>query len=364
MPAPKTPKPVKAAKRTAPIEDRIALSYSVRDPNFSIVLPGGCNARCAFCFEGAKKKCAKPDDYMDRLAEVLDNLPAIFTSVSITGGEPTLSPYFTKVIRELATRRDRFPKIVLTTNGTALSQHMETITGVVDHVNLSRHHHDDDENLRIFNNGKLKGGFDVSIVDVHRIIQECSTAGIDVTANCVFNLKTSSGFFPQYVDWARKIGFSAIHFRKENGNNVVPANWKKAYGKNRVVSVGGCPVCRTTWILDRGMRVALKTSVLEPDTALKATQAHELIFLANGVTYIDWAGTRDVRFEFGTVTVVDPNPKKTKSAMPTALTSVRKSRISASRTSTGVFGRGCGLPTSGCGSGGGSCGRSFSGGCR
>jgi organic radical activating enzyme/uncharacterized membrane protein YgcG len=280
-------------RKPATFTDTIRLRYSVTEPNFSIVLPGGCNAKCGFCFAGAEKKALPINTYIKGLKETLDALPDVFTSVSITGGEPTLSRYFVPVLTLLAGMRDRFQKIVLTTNGTHLSKYIDNISGVVDHLNLSRHHHDDAENLRVFNNGTGKG-FTVDSVDVRRIIEECSLHGIDVTANCVFDLKTHSGFFQQFTDWARNIGFSAIHFRKQNGNLKVPANWKKAFGNHKITGEGGCPVCKTTWIRVTGMRVALKTSVLEPDQVLEPNTCHELIHMADGVVYTDWAGTRKV----------------------------------------------------------------------
>lgn len=286
--APTKPEKAKIANR-----DRATaaepLGYSVTDPNFSIVLPGGCNAKCSFCFEGACTSGSDKDmkTYLNQLNGTLSTLPPNFTSISITGGEPTLSRYFVPVLALLSLHKESFKKVVLTTNGTNLLKHKDAVVGVVDHINLSFHHHDEGENLRVFG-----GKYNLQHADIRQINSEMSRLGIDVTANCVFNPKHSSGFFMQFIETAKSLGFSAIHFRKENGNNVVPKNWKAAFGDYTVTGRGGCPVCMTTWIRVDGMPVALKTSVLEPDTALKADTIHEMIFRGDCELYSDWAAKR------------------------------------------------------------------------
>ena len=63
------------------------MKLAVSDPNVSIIVPGGCNANCSFCFW---KHEASRKDYIEWLKETLDNIPDEFRSLSLTGGEPTL----------------------------------------------------------------------------------------------------------------------------------------------------------------------------------------------------------------------------------------------------------------------------------
>lgn len=272
------------------------LKYSVDEPNFSILLPGGCNAKCSFCFAGECKKPLPVPAYVKRLHETLTELPDEFTSVSLTGGEPTISKYLKPTLMVLALHKKRIKKVVMTTNGTRLMSCLDEMAGVVDHLNLSMHHYDAKENKKIFG-----GSYDLGHVTIQRMNHAANKAGIDVTANCVFNLKTPPSFFAEYIELAKRIGFSAVHFRKENGNLKTPANWNKAFGDYTVTGRGGCPACRTTWIRAGGIPVALKTSVLEPDTALDADTIHELIFHGDGKLYSNWAGTRAVVLAEGLV---------------------------------------------------------------
>jgi organic radical activating enzyme len=76
-------------------------------PNFTVMLPGACNAKCGFCFWNHKDGQIKPPtDYMEKLADVVSKLsPETFPAVSLTGGEPTLSKYLKPVFGLLRSSR-------------------------------------------------------------------------------------------------------------------------------------------------------------------------------------------------------------------------------------------------------------------
>ena len=78
---------------------------SVNNPNLSIILPVGCNARCSFCYWN-------PDHglTLEKIRFVSETLPDIFQQVSVTGGETTL---YKELGNTLDILRERFPKIVL-----------------------------------------------------------------------------------------------------------------------------------------------------------------------------------------------------------------------------------------------------------
>lgn len=136
--------------------------------NFSIFIDDFCNATCAFCVAEMryeefgkhyeKTKAFKTDNegYYRRLRETLDMVAHLNPSVSITGGEPTISPRLPEVARILDEYGIR--KKVVTTNGTGLflrfpGEKLNNIDTLVetgfDHVNISRAHYDDNENRRI-----------------------------------------------------------------------------------------------------------------------------------------------------------------------------------------------------------------------
>lgn len=115
------------------------MELMVNNPNISLIMPVGCNAKCSFCY------WKKSDGItIDRFKFICDTLPIIFEQISITGGEPTLD---SNLIEYLKIARKRFKKIVLNTNGFKL---MKEHFKYVDHVNISRHHYDDLINNNIF----------------------------------------------------------------------------------------------------------------------------------------------------------------------------------------------------------------------
>ena len=63
------------------------MNLAVYNPNFSIVVPSGCNAACKFCFWEQSRSLSK-EEFLQRLEEVLLELPEDFEQCSITGGVP------------------------------------------------------------------------------------------------------------------------------------------------------------------------------------------------------------------------------------------------------------------------------------
>jgi len=170
----------------------------------------------------------------------LDSMPSQFRQISLTGGEPTLSHYFLPITGILRQRRDRWPKIVLTTNGTNLrnSEIRTEIEDVVDHINISRHAVDDNENFKIFGTKTVP---DQNVL--YYTIGEMNAIGIDVTANCVIQNNKQPGV-KKYLEFAKKMGFSAVCFRKRHGNNInlSPTSQENGYSHYKSVHESECPV--------------------------------------------------------------------------------------------------------------------------
>lgn len=121
--------------------------------NFSIFIDDYCNADCKFCvaqlrYQHKNHMYQKPhikdrDAYLKRLEEVLRIIRPLNPSVSITGGEPTLSPILIDVIKLI--NKYNFRKRTITTNGSGLLNvtngdtilnHL--INNKFDHLNISR----------------------------------------------------------------------------------------------------------------------------------------------------------------------------------------------------------------------------------
>lgn len=256
-----------------------------QDPNFSIIMQGGCNAECEFCFNKEQKQkgqCSKIE-YILNLWQTLQKLPSQFYQISITGNEPMLSPMIDDVLYMCSSLKHRYPNILLTTNGTNLLVNPQRVINGVHHINVSRHHYDFEENKKIF-----KGSWNVTDEDLAKIIDVYSRKGVDVSLNCVINDDTTAEFINKYIDYAKQIGAFAVRFRKENGtlkNTPVEDEFAKDYP---ILWHGSCPVCRTDLRIIRGLKTFWKSSVLEPSDTI-TDKIFELVYATDGKVYLDWA---------------------------------------------------------------------------
>lgn len=251
-------------------------NITVNNPNFSIVVPGGCNGKCNFCFWQKTKPCG---NYINILSETLSNLPSQFYQISLTGGEPTISPYLKSILETI--NKKKFTKVVLTTNGSNLLETIPMLEGKVDHINISRHHFEEDLNNNVFkarmiNNRQLKN-----------VISELNKVGIDVTLSAVLNenLKSKKDI-KDYINFARTIGASQVFFRKPHGT-LEPTKVEKAFESYKGFE-SSCPVCRTKNQLIEGIRVSWKASLEEPSSVMD--KIYELIFHEDGTITKDWEG--------------------------------------------------------------------------
>jgi pyruvate-formate lyase-activating enzyme len=257
------------------------------NPNFSILLPGGCNAHCSFCFNDSTDISNEEIplvEYVKQLKYTLENMPENFRQISLTGGEPLISPYFSHVISMLALYGEQFRKVVLTTNGTHLINQLPLLSSVVNHINISRHHYDDAFNKQVF-----KGTYTVDTHDLHRIIDQCGQHGIDVSLNCVIKEHTMGAFIERYIKYARELGVRSVNFRRESGT-LEPTSVENGYEHYKVISESSCPVCRTKEQLIRGVTVIWSGSLDEPSEHIN--DVYELIFMPDGNLYRDWKGMK------------------------------------------------------------------------
>ncbi len=257
------------------------------DPNFSIVMRGGCNAACAFCFNKTKNAPAVRElsnfEWLLGLQDVLRKLPKQFYQISITGGEPMVSPVLHEVLTICRMAKLRFTNILLTTNGTNLLKYIDEVTTGVHHINISRHHYDEQTNKAIFG-----GSYNVTDAELTEIIDKYSARGVDVSLNCVINDQTTTDFIFKYIEFAKRIGAYAVRFRKENGDNIAPTPCEEHIDEYYpVLERGECPVCRTWKRVIKGLTTYWKAAIIEPTDKIK-DKVYELVYDIDGVTYQDW----------------------------------------------------------------------------
>lgn len=254
-------------------------------PNFSIVLPGPCNANCPFCFW---KEKPVSDTYLEDLKATLKDLPPEFNQVSLTGGEPTFSPYFAQVFNLAMVY---FTKIIVTTNGVNLVNVMDSIytkENVEVHFNISRHHHDDAENRTCFQTDTVPGSD-----EIEELIDQLNRKGIDVNMNTVLTQNLSTKVeMDEMIKWARSIGFTSISFRKQHGD-LDPSEQELMYSEYETVYENSCPVCYSKQQFIKGIPVYWKSSVEEPGDAL-SDYVYELIYHPDNILSSDWEGEKEV----------------------------------------------------------------------
>lgn len=247
------------------------MKLAVNNPNLSVILPVGCNAKCSFCYW-------KQDNGLtvDRFRFVSNTLPKIFDQCSITGGEPTL---LFELDEYLKVAKSRFSKVVLNTNGYRL-RHDHIL--IVDHVNISRHHYDDIINRKIFNCDSIPSGD--SLKDLCR-------AG-DVTLNCVLDDGFSDMLFiDKYILFAKECG-AKVAFRKYFNNLNILSDVDK---DSTLLSYHSCGACLHRRHIIHGVDVTFKYSVNE--TYEYVNGIYELILQSNGDLTFDWAGKHKLTYK-------------------------------------------------------------------
>ena len=246
----------------------------MEEQNVSIIVPGRCNARCIFCFWKEEAVCG---GYLAKLDSFLNGLPDGVHPLSLTGGEPTMSPLFGDVLEIVKTHKGKFKRVVLTTNGSFLANLAGDIEGVVDHVNISRHSYDDEENWRIFGTDLVP-----KTEQLETICFELNVSGIDVTLSMVAKKEVS---VVGYVAFAKKVGASCVVIRKPHGT-LAPSELEQGYDGIKPVWEYSCGVCRTKKMLIGGMPVLWKASVSEPSKQLG--ESYEFIFHPTGKVTTTW----------------------------------------------------------------------------
>ena len=276
------------------MKDTELIKYANNNPNLTVLLPGKCNAKCDFCFWNRDFGKDKVTGFVAKAMKHIERMPSRFRTLSISGGEPTLSPAFIPFLKALTQYQratGRFERVVLTTNGVKLESLLVAVAQVVNHINISRHHFDDEKNQEVFGTSSVPSSGDLKI-----LLSKVKLTGMDVTFNCVISddrkfspkkLYERITFCENYIKWASKLGAVAVSFRKEASTvkpTIAERHFRRDYG---LVSEDSCPVCRGAVQDVKGFEVRWKGSVAEP--SIKMNAIYEAIIHADGKLYLDWS---------------------------------------------------------------------------
>lgn len=246
-------------------------------PNFTIILPGSCQANCSFCY-WKEEKASK--NYLSQLSKALKKLPSEYTRCTISGGEPTISPHLQDVVALLRKSR-QWEAIVLATNGCKLADFTDLD---VDHVNISRHHFNDNVNSFTFKTKNLP-----TTEELVKIIDAFNANGKDITLNAVLSgILSTEDDFKQYIQYAKKVGASGVVFRADQRRQSTDLPEESKLLSYKLVAGWSCPACKVWKQVVSGMPVSWKAAVAEPSKTIG--DVYELVFHPNGKLTSDWAG--------------------------------------------------------------------------
>lgn len=184
-----------------------------------LVIPGGCNARCSFCYmkdykevpTGTKEEFLK--SYLNSLQHVLDEIENKNpVSLDITGNEPTFDSDFLKIILKQLKEFDiqnKVQRVTITTNGFHLKEVIPYFENVINYVNISAHDYDLYERQKIFG---FKTFTDLEYAD---LVRELKNIGITTSAVTVIHkpIVNFRDWFDKFVNWCEEIGFIALRLR-------------------------------------------------------------------------------------------------------------------------------------------------------
>ena len=278
--------------RSLPVYDGpMPESHQPGKPNFTVILPGGCNARCPFCYWSQRDdEITDSGAYADALKTAIERLPKEYRRVTLTGGEPTLSPHLGTALDVLRKTRE-WEAVVLTTNGTGLNEYIDHAhkgNPAADHVNISRHAATSRESLRVF--GAKNAPSDSQL---RTYVSRLNETGVDVTLNCVLHGQFTDvrEEILEYVDNAKKLGASQVVFRSDQKlESTAPPYELKAMGDWKVITRWSCDACMVWRQVIHGMPVFWKASVSEP--SVTTGYVYELVLQPNGQLTVDWAGEK------------------------------------------------------------------------
>lgn len=262
--------------------------------NIHIELPGGCSGKCSFCIaENAKMETQNYTDALKQLIEGFAKNPIHNQSISITGREPTESPYILDLLRLIREHKDKFSRVVMTTNGSQLNSiaNQINLSECIDHINISRHHYRKSKRNKIF-------GINSEFITDDEIKRLMIRADFPESVTFVATMdkkRVNNPFFVyKFVNYCKKMGVKC-HFRRDY--NLSPwftwwlAHWfVEEYQEE--AEEQSCPVCRRIYHKINGVDVTWILGATRPEEII---ESYDLIFKPDGLLYYDWNYKKPVK---------------------------------------------------------------------
>lgn len=258
------------------------------EPNFTVVLPVGCNASCDFCFWHKRNPGF---DYFGNLQSQINKLPKEFKQVSISGGEPTMLGiesfrYLLGILSE------RFDKIVLNTNGYKLLEFLSDnyIRETINYINLSRHGISDEYNQLVFKSKTVPSTQD--IIEINKLKQ--------VRLNMVFENDVDD--ISDWIKFAEYTESNGISFRRLASIGVKPISKleNRLDRDNTFIEIfkSKCDVCYGANYKKNNLDITIRYSVDEPMDYMSKNTIYEAISDGEGFIHYKWNNNKNTRLNF------------------------------------------------------------------
>ena len=178
-------------KKLIPYSGNLCSRYA--EKMISIKLTSKCNAKCSFCVDKGgytpktKNDCGSeisvPD--VDAIVETANKYKD-YKTVIITGGEPlTVFPFLIDVLKGLRKTKKR---LVVNTNGSLLCpEYVYALNGLIDELQISIHHPDEEINNKIFGFKFDKSKLYQPYIHFELIKLSLKWAKFDISVNSCFN---------------------------------------------------------------------------------------------------------------------------------------------------------------------------------
>lgn len=249
------------------------------------MLPGGCNAHCSFCCWSRRNEPLSKTEYINELEKQLLKFIPHSHSINILGGEPLISPYLNDVLDLIKRLKQThsFPKIVLTTNGSALPNKLHLFKDAINHINLSRHALTDCDNRLVFGQKAFLPG-DKILYSAEQLIE----MGIDLSVNCVLFEKTTVNTrkdILDFISFCKDNGAVAVCFKKVEGDSLDNLPQQDLFKNTPIIKSTSCDVCRTDTQIINNMVVYWQAALNKSSSVIK-----DLIINPDCTVTSDWKG--------------------------------------------------------------------------
>ena len=253
-------------EKLIPYKNNLCSKYA--EKMISIKLTSECNAKCSFCVDRGgytpKDNCGGrilvPD--VDAIVESANKYKD-YKTVIITGGEPlTVFPLLIDLLTRLRKTKKR---LVVNTNGSLLCpEYVYALNGLIDELQISIHHPDEEINNKIFGFKFNKSELYQPYIHFESIKLSLKWANFNVSINSCFNKYLKYHDRIELENLASDLGANKLRLtelKKVDDSEFVEAGDYYASTNefcNRSVEDLITKGCTTEYIADNGIKVSVK----------------------------------------------------------------------------------------------------------